>query len=90
MLPAARRTGHRAGGFTTYDARPRTLLSRAGINPDIAERCLGHAIPGTRGVYDRHDYEQEMCHAFEALASQIERIVHPPGDNVVALTGCAA
>jgi integrase len=63
----------------------RSLLSRAGVNPDIAERCLGHAIGGVRGVYDRHPYIEEMRHAFEALANQIERIVHPV-ENVVAMT----
>jgi integrase len=62
----------------------RSLLSRAGVNPDVAERCLGHAIPGMRGVYDRHRYIEEMRHAFEALASQIERIVNPQ-PNVIAL-----
>ena len=41
----------------------RSLLSRAGVNPDIAERCLGHAIGGSRGVYDRHPYIEEMRHA---------------------------
>jgi integrase len=65
----------------------RSLMSRAGVNPDIAERCLGHVIPGVRGVYDRHRYEAEMLHAFEALAAQIDRIVNPPGNNVVALGG---
>jgi integrase len=63
----------------------RSLLSRAGINPDIAERCLGHKITGVRGVYDQHRYIVEMRHAFEALAAQIERVVNPPADNVVAL-----
>jgi integrase len=62
----------------------RSLLSRAGINPDIAERCLGHKIGGVRGVYDQHRYIVEMRHAFEALAAQIERIVDPR-DNVVVL-----
>jgi hypothetical protein len=36
-------------------------------------------------VYDRHNYEPEMRHAFEALATQIERIVHW-AENVVAMT----
>ena len=63
----------------------RSLLSRAGVNPDIAERCLGHVIGGVRGVYDKHQYIEEMRHAFEALANQIERIVHPV-ENVVAMT----
>jgi integrase len=72
--------------WTLHDLRrtARSLLSRAGIAPDVAERCLGHVIPGVRGVYDRHTYEPEMRHAFEALAAQILRIIDPQ-DNVVAL-----
>src|SRR5262249_32967416 len=30
----------------------RSLLSRAGVRPDIAERVMGHAIVGVEGVYD--------------------------------------
>ena len=72
-------------GWTIHDIRrtARTLLSRAGIDADIAERCLGHVIRGVRGVYDRHEYEQEKRHAFEALAAQIERILNPPAGNVI-------
>jgi integrase len=73
--------------WTIHDLRrtARSLMSRAGVNPDTAERCLGHKITGIRGTYDRHAYLQEMLHAFEALANQIERIVHPV-ENVVAIT----
>lgn len=63
----------------------RSLMSRAGVNVDHAERCLGHVIPGIRATYDRHDFQAEMAHAYEALAAQIERIVHPQ-ENVVPLT----
>jgi integrase len=56
----------------------RSLLSRAGVNSDIAERCLGHALPAIRATYDRHRYLDEMAHAFEALATLVERIVNPP------------
>jgi integrase len=52
----------------------RSLLSRAGVNSDIAERCLGHAIAGVRGVYDRHRYLDEMRAAFEALVIQIDAV----------------
>jgi integrase len=62
----------------------RSLLSRAGINSDYAERCLGHVIGGVRGVYDRHEYYAEKKQAYEALAAQIARIVDPT-DNVVEL-----
>jgi len=67
-------------GWTLHDLRrtARTLMSKAGVEPDIAERCLGHTIAGVRGVYDRHEFADEKRHAFEALAQLIERIVHPP------------
>jgi integrase len=75
-------------GWRVHDLRrtARSLLSRAGVNADVAERCLGHAIPGVRGIYDRHKFLDEMAHAFEALAAQIERIVDPQ-QNVVPLRG---
>jgi integrase len=65
------------GGWRLHDLRrsARSLLSRAGVMPDIAERCLGHVIPGIRGVYDRHSYRVEMKDAFERLAAQIDCIV---------------
>lgn len=74
-------------GWRVHDLRrtARTLLSRAGVNADIAERCLGHVVGGVRGVYDRHRYDAEMTHAFEALAAQIDRIVNPPTGDVVPL-----
>jgi integrase len=55
----------------------RSLMSRASVNADIAERCLGHVIAGVRGVYDRHHYLDEMRHAFESLASLIDNIIDP-------------
>jgi integrase len=62
----------------------RSLLSRAGIGVDTAERCLGHTIGGVRGVYDRHRYVDEMRHAFEALAMLIEGITDPR-ENVISI-----
>lgn len=72
--------------FTIHDLRrtSRTLLSRAGVNADVAERCLGHKIPGVRGVYDRHQFEEEKRAAFEALSAQVVRIVDRQ-PNVIAL-----
>jgi integrase len=74
--------------WTPHDLRrtARSLMSRTGVDPDHAERCLGHLIPGVRGVYDLHEFRDEKAAAFEALAAQIERIVHPR-QNVVALHG---
>lgn len=72
--------------WTIHDLRrtARSLLSRAGVDADIAERCLGHAIGGIRGIYDRHAYYDEKKHAFEVLAAQIDRIVNP-SPNVIPL-----
>ena len=74
--------------WTLHDVRrtSRSLASRAGVNADIAERCLGHVIPGVRGVYDRHPYRDEMLVAYEKLAVLIDSIVHPRA-NVVPLAG---
>jgi integrase len=66
-------------GWRLHDLRrtARSLMSRAGVSSDHAERCLGHVLSGVRGVYDRHQYRREKLHAFEALASLIESIVSP-------------
>ena len=72
--------------WTLHDLRrtSRSLMSRAGVPSDHAERCLGHVIGGVRETYDRHSYYDEKAKAFEVLAAQIERIINPQ-DNVVAL-----
>jgi integrase len=67
----------------------RSLMSRAGVRPDVAERVLGHAISGVEGVYDRHSYREEKADALRQLAGLIESIVNPPADNVVALREAA-
>jgi integrase len=63
----------------------RSLMSRAGVPSDHAERCLGHVIGGVRGVYDRHEYHAEKQQAFEALAGMVERIVTGTQAGVVQL-----
>ncbi len=63
----------------------RSLMSRAGVSADIAERVLGHAIPGVRGVYDRHSFIDEKRDALERLARLVAQILDPPAGNVVSL-----
>jgi integrase len=74
-------------GWKIHDLRrsARSLMSRAGIPSDHAERCLGHVIGGVRGVYDRHEYHAEKARAFEALAALIDRIVSGAQAGVVQL-----
>jgi integrase len=63
----------------------RSLMSRAGVDSDIAERVIGHALTGVRRTYDRHDYAAQKKAALERLAALIDLIVNPPADNVVNL-----
>jgi integrase len=72
--------------WTIHDLRrtARSLMSRAGVDADVAERCLGHVISGVRGIYDRHAYYDEKKRAFEMLAAQIDRILNPQ-DNVISM-----
>jgi integrase len=74
-------------GWTLHDLRrtARSLMSRAGVPSDHAERALGHVMPGVRAVYDRHGYHAEMQRAFEALAMQIQQILDSQ-DDVTQLT----
>lgn len=68
----------------------RSLMSRAGVLSEHAERVLGHVILGVEGVYDRHKYFDEKADALRKLAALIERIVTPPAENVVALHEAAS
>jgi integrase len=74
-------------GWRIHDLRrtARTLLARAKIDTDIAEKCLGHLPSGLRDTYDQHKYQHEMAHAFAELAALIERIVNPPTDVVTPM-----
>jgi integrase len=73
-------------GWTLHDLRrtARTLMSRAGVSSDHAERCLGHVIGGVRGTYDRHQFAAEKRIAFEKLGTLIEHIINRQ-PNVVPL-----
>jgi integrase len=64
--------------WTLHDLRrtARSLMSRASVPTDHAERVLGHVIGGVRGTYDRYEYLDEKRDALETLARQIDWIVH--------------
>jgi integrase len=70
--------------WTIHDLRrtARSLMSGAGIRPDISERVLGHVIAGVEGIYDRHQYREEKAHALLALAALIGNILAPVDPKV--------
>lgn len=53
----------------------RSLMARAKVRPDHAERVLNHKIGGVEGTYDRHSYEDEKRDALDRLARLIRQIV---------------
>jgi integrase len=79
MLGELRKNDRKAElpGWVVHDLRrtARSLMSRAGVPADIAERCLGHKIAGVRGTYDRHEYSDERRDALERLADLVEQII---------------
>jgi integrase len=79
----------RSDPWTLHDLRrtARSLMSRAGVRPDIAERVLGHAQGGVEGIYDRHSYVTEKAKALEALAGLLANILRPEAPKVVTLRG---
>jgi integrase len=64
-------------GWRVHDLRraARSLMSRAGVQTEVAERVLGHAQGELIETYDRHDYQVEMADALERLAALVGQIV---------------
>lgn len=67
-------------GWRLHDLRrtARSLMSRAGVAADIAERVIGHILPGIRAVYDRHDYLDEKAVALSKLQRELELVLNLP------------
>ena len=65
--------------WVVHDLRrtARSLMSRAGVSSDHAERVMGHVTGGVEGVYDRHSYFDEKADALRRLAALIGSILHP-------------
>jgi integrase len=94
--PCKRRFDEKLKGvaaWRVHDLRrtARSLLSRASVRPDIAERVMGHAIQGVEGVYDQHTYRGEKENALERLARLIETILaNADKDEKVVTLGAGA
>jgi len=73
--------------WTLHDLRrsARSLLPRAGVLSEHAERVLGHAIRSVEGIYDRHQYFMEKREALARLAGLVDSIVHPRPANVLPM-----
>jgi integrase len=85
----AEEAGAPVANWTVHDLRrtARSLMSRAGVRPDVSERVLGHAIPGVEGVYDRYSYDREKGEALAELAGLVTSIIEgkSPAAEVIRL-----
>ena len=77
--------------WTLHDVR-RTVRTRlvgdCGVEAYIAERILGHALPGLDGVYDQGNHRKQKREALARWQDKLLTIVEPPpapGGNVVKL-----
>ncbi|MER9588541.1 integrase family protein [Mesorhizobium australicum] len=73
--------------WTIHDLRrtARSLMARAGVASDTAERVMGHAIDGVEGVYNRHRYQDEKASALASLNVLLKTILNPSAKNVVPM-----
>ena len=96
MLERARNAVEETGGapamvklrpYKLHDLRrtARSLLSRAGVRPDIAERYIGHAVDDLTATYDRHSFGREKREAADALAAILARIICGQAADVIEL-----
>jgi integrase len=74
--------------WTLHDLRrtARSLMSRAGVPPDHAERCLSHVIGGVRGTYDRWAYLPQKKTALDKLADLMNRMIGSSAGNITGRT----
>ncbi|HET7448441.1 MAG TPA: site-specific integrase [Methyloceanibacter sp.] len=61
----------------------RSLMSRAGVRDEHAERVLGHTIGGVEGIYNRHDHFEQKREALKMLAGLIDNILRGDADEKV-------
>ncbi|HEY2528773.1 MAG TPA: integrase arm-type DNA-binding domain-containing protein [Xanthobacteraceae bacterium] len=81
----------RAAGvtFTSHDLRRtcRTLMSRLGVEPDIAELAIGHKRTGLDRLYNFDQAWQLRCDAFVKVSDHVARLLDRAAekDKVVAI-----
>ena len=80
---------HGLEAFTVHDLRrtSRSLMADIGVPFDVAEKILGHKLPGVAHVYDRGGSREQQRSALNRLAQVLSDLeVGRQQENVVALT----
>jgi hypothetical protein len=50
-------------------------MSKNGVRPDVAEKCINHVKKGVEGIYNRDAFFEERVMAHQQLADQIGPLV---------------
>ena len=63
-------------------------MSELGVPFDIAEKILGHKLPGLAAIYDRGRSIDQQKIALEKVAQRLVSLEEGPSDsNILAITG---
>jgi len=65
-------------------------LAELGVNFEVAERVLNHAMPGLQAVYNRHNYMAEKRAALTLWAEHVLALAEKREPTVVAFRSTAA
>jgi integrase len=68
----------------------RTGLAELGVNFEVAERVLNHAMPGLQAVYNRHNYLAEKRAALTLWAEHVLTLAEKREATIVAFRSTAA
>jgi integrase len=68
----------------------RTGLAELGVNFEVAERVLNHAMPGLQAVYNRHSYLAEKRTALTLWAEHVLALAEKGEATIVAFRSSAA
>jgi integrase len=76
---------HGLESFTVHDLRrsSRSLMAELGIPFDVAEKILGHRLPGVAAIYDRSGSIEQQRVALERLAQTIVSLAGGHKENNV-------
>ena len=63
--------------FVVHDLRrtSRTLASAEEVDGQVTERCLNHKLEGVKGIYNRHDFQEERREAHQKVADRIHHML---------------
>lgn len=73
---ALRKLKHDLEHFTIHDLRrtSRSLMANLSVPFDVAEKILGHKLPGVAAIYDRGDAVEQQLEALEKLERLIVQL----------------